>query len=126
RSQASESRRAVPGRDHPHSRERSGCFLEAHRTARERIRRMSLAPRPGVREPEQLRGLSRAEPLSTRDLIRALLVNLGEDPDRQGLLRTPERVESSLAELTQGRAQTVESVVGDGVFEEDCSEMVLV
>ena len=64
--------------------------------------------------------------MSTRDLIRALLVNLGEDPDRQGLLRTPERVESSLAELTQGRAQTVESVVGDGVFEEDCSEMVLV
>ena len=64
--------------------------------------------------------------MSTRDLIRALLVNLGEDPDRQGLLRTPERVESSLAELTQGRAQTVEEVVGDGVFEEDCSEMVLV
>jgi GTP cyclohydrolase I len=64
--------------------------------------------------------------LSTRDLIRALLVNLGEDPDRQGLLRTPERVEGSLAELTQGRTQTVGEVVGEGVFEEDCSEMVLV
>jgi len=64
--------------------------------------------------------------LNTRDLIRALLVNLGEDPDRQGLLRTPERVEHSLAELTQGRTQTVDDVVGEGVFQEDCSEMVLV
>ena len=64
--------------------------------------------------------------MSTSDLIRQLLINLGEDPGRQGLLRTPERVERSLVELTQGQNQTVEEVVGKGVFEEDCSEMVLV
>jgi len=64
--------------------------------------------------------------VSTSDLIRQLLINLGEDPGRQGLLRTPERVERSLVELTQGQHQTVEEVVGKGVFEEDCSEMVLV
>jgi len=64
--------------------------------------------------------------LSTQELIRRLLVNLGEDPSREGLLRTPERVESSFAEMTQGQQQTVEEVVGHGVFEEDCSEMVLV
>jgi GTP cyclohydrolase I len=64
--------------------------------------------------------------LNTRDLIRDLLVNLGENPEREGLLRTPERVESSFAEMTQGQKQTVEEVVGHGVFEEDCSEMVIV
>jgi len=64
--------------------------------------------------------------LSTQDLIRHLLVNLGEDPLREGLVRTPQRVEDALRELTQGQKQTVEEVVGEGVFEEDCSEMVLV
>lgn len=64
--------------------------------------------------------------MKTADLVRQLLVNLGEDATRDGLKRTPERVERALAQLTQGRTQTVEDVVGDGVFEEDCSEMVLV
>lgn len=64
--------------------------------------------------------------MSTKDLIRQLLVNLGEDPTREGLLRTPERVERSLADLVGGASQTVEEVVGHGVFEEDCSEMVIV
>jgi GTP cyclohydrolase I len=64
--------------------------------------------------------------LSTADLVRSLLVNLGEDPSREGLQRTPERVERALAEMTQGSRQSVEEVVGSGVFEEDCSEMVLV
>ena len=60
------------------------------------------------------------------ELVRELLRNLGEDPARPGLVRTPERVERSLAELTSGSRQTVEEVVGEGVFEEECSEMVLV
>ena len=64
--------------------------------------------------------------MSTADLVRSLLVNLGEDPSREGLQRTPERVERALAEMTQGSRQSVEEVVGSGVFEEDCSEMVLV
>jgi GTP cyclohydrolase IA len=64
--------------------------------------------------------------LSTQELIRRLLVNLGEDPQREGLVRTPQRVEDALREMTQGQEQTVEEVVGQGVFEEECSEMVLV
>ena len=58
--------------------------------------------------------------------MRELLVRLGEDPEREGLQRTPDRVSRSLAELTRGYEQTVEEVVGKGVFEEDCSEMVIV
>jgi len=60
------------------------------------------------------------------DLVRGMLAELGEDPARQGLLRTPERVAKSLAELTSGSTQTVAEVVGEGVFDEDCSEMVVV
>jgi len=87
---------------------------------------MSTPPRPGVREPDPPRAAPRAGETSTQDLIRRLLVNLGEDPAREGLLRTPQRVEESLREMTQGQHQSVEEVVGEGVFEEDCSEMVIV
>ena len=59
-------------------------------------------------------------------LIRELLTRLGEDPDREGLLRTPERVERSMAGLTAGYTQTPADVIGEGIFHEDCSEMVLV
>lgn len=71
-------------------------------------------------------GSTSTQALSTEALIRQLLQNLGEDPGREGLLRTPERVARSFAELTQGRTQTVQQAVGEGVFHEDCSEMVLV
>ncbi len=64
--------------------------------------------------------------MSTEDLIKSLLQRIGEDPQREGLVRTPGRVERSLGELTQGYGQTVEEVVGSGVFHEDCSELVLV
>ena len=64
--------------------------------------------------------------MSTAELIRRLLVNLGENPDREGLSRTPQRVAEALAEMTQGQRQTVEEAVGHGVFEEDCSEMIIV
>jgi GTP cyclohydrolase I len=59
-------------------------------------------------------------------LIEQLLPRLDDDSSREGLARTPERVQRSLEELTRGRTQTVEEVVGQGVFQEDCSEMVLV
>jgi GTP cyclohydrolase I len=67
-----------------------------------------------------------APPTSTEELVRRLLENLGEDPTREGLVRTPDRVARSLAELTQGRTQTLAEAVGEGVFLEDCSEMVVV
>lgn len=59
-------------------------------------------------------------------LVRSLLVGLGEDPERQGLLKTPERVEASLRFLTRGYAQTVEDAVGDALFEEEHESMILV
>ena len=66
------------------------------------------------------------ELLKRRDIIEGLLNSIGEDPEREGLQRTPERVAKSLEELTQGCDQRLEDVVGQGVFNEECSEMVIV
>ena len=59
-------------------------------------------------------------------LIENLLWRLGEDPTRDGLIRTPERVARSLAFLTGGYAQDVHEVLNGAVFEEPYSEMVVV
>ena len=58
--------------------------------------------------------------------VRALLCHVGEDPRREGLSRTPERVAASLAYLTGGYGRDVRDVAGDAVFAEEYSEMVLV
>ena len=57
---------------------------------------------------------------------RQQLELLGEDPEREGLLRTPERVATSLAWLTRGYAMSVDQVVGDAVFEESTQNMIVV
>lgn len=64
------------------------------------------------------------EPLS--DLVRRILLAIGEDPARDGLIKTPERVEDSLRFLTQGYGQTVVDAVGDAVFEETHQSMIMV
>jgi len=58
--------------------------------------------------------------------VRAILAGLGEDPDRPGLAKTPERVEASLRWLTSGYGRTVEDAVGDALFEEEHESMILV
>jgi GTP cyclohydrolase IA len=65
-------------------------------------------------------------PPEYRDLVREQLRLLGEDPDRPGLLRTPDRVEQSMRWLTRGYELRVEDVIGDAIFEEDHHNMVLV
>jgi len=61
-----------------------------------------------------------------RQAIRTILRDIGEDPDRLGLLKTPARVETALRFLTQGYDLSVQDVVGEGVFEEEHEEMILV
>ncbi|MBW3629266.1 MAG: GTP cyclohydrolase I FolE [Gemmatimonadetes bacterium] len=63
---------------------------------------------------------------SFEELIREQLRRLGEDPSRDGLLRTPERVEKSLRWLTRGQEGTVEDAIGDAIFDEDHHNMVIV
>ncbi len=59
-------------------------------------------------------------------LIRELLLRLGENPDREGLVRTPERVERSLQFLTQGYREEIEKLFAQARFSEPYDEMVLV
>jgi GTP cyclohydrolase IA len=61
-----------------------------------------------------------------QELVREMLVRLGEDPTRQGLLKTPERVEKSMTWLTRGYGLSVEAVLGDALFDEDHHHMVIV
>ena len=61
-----------------------------------------------------------------RTLVRDLLLEVGEDPGRGGLLRTPERVEKSLRWLTRGYEMSVEDAIRGAVFEEDHHNMVIV
>jgi len=65
-------------------------------------------------------------PKDMNDLIRSLLVQLGEDPEREGLRRTPERVAEAWRFLTQGYSHDVEETLNGAVFREDYREMVLV
>ncbi len=60
------------------------------------------------------------------DLVESLLVELGEDPSRQGLRGTPNRVSRALRELTDGYGASVSQVIAGAVFDQDYDEMVLV
>lgn len=60
------------------------------------------------------------------ELVREQLRQLGEDPSREGLLKTPERVEKSLKWLTRGYHLDVNEVIGDAIFDEDHHNMVIV
>jgi GTP cyclohydrolase I len=63
---------------------------------------------------------------STKQLYAEILTRVGEDPARDGLLRTPERMEKSMAFLTQGYKQSVEEVLHQALFDVDYDEMVIV
>ena len=63
---------------------------------------------------------------STQDLYRELISRLGEDPNRDGLLRTPERMEKSMEYLTRGYQQTIGEVLHEALFDVDYDEMVIV
>ncbi len=58
--------------------------------------------------------------------VREILELLGEDPQREGLLKTPERVAKSLQFLTQGYAQNGTQIIQSAIFDEKYQQMVLV
>ena len=63
---------------------------------------------------------------SMQQVYAEILTRVGEDPARNGLLRTPERMEKSMAFLTQGYKQSVETVLHQALFDVDYDEMVIV
>lgn len=57
---------------------------------------------------------------------KEILALLGENPDREGLLKTPMRVAKAMQTLTRGYFQDAKKVITDAIFEEHCSQMVIV
>ncbi|XP_072933830.1 GTP cyclohydrolase 1 isoform X1 [Epargyreus clarus] len=57
---------------------------------------------------------------------KLLLTGLGEDPERQGLLKTPERAAKAMLFFTKGYDQSLEEVLNNAIFDEDTDEMVVV
>lgn len=58
--------------------------------------------------------------------VRTLLIGLGENPDREGLLDTPKRVVKALQFLTKGYHESLDELLNGAVFTEDANEMVLI
>ena len=63
---------------------------------------------------------------SIENLTQNLLKNIGEDPEREGLLRTPHRVAKSWEYFSEGYRLNIDDIINNAVFKEDCSEMVVV
>jgi GTP cyclohydrolase I len=95
--------------------------------------REQIKPSPRPPRPDGVRGESPVSPVSPAaaaipfdTLVRELLRQLGEDPDREGLRATPARVEASLKWLTRGSAMAVEDVIGDALYDEKHENMICV
>ena len=82
-----------------------------------------MKPVTAVKKINESSALSSA---STQDLLREILLRLGEDPTRDGLLRTPERMQKSLEYLTKGYEQDPDKVLQGALFDVPYDEMVIV
>ena len=65
-------------------------------------------------------------PIIVEDHFRAIIESIGENPEREGLLRTPQRAAKAMEFLTQGYEQDVAEIVNDATFLSDNDEMVIV
>ncbi len=63
--------------------------------------------------------------LKMEEHVREILKAIGEDPEREGLLRTPERVSESLKFLTSGYREDIDKIMGNAIFEEEYDEMII-
>jgi GTP cyclohydrolase IA len=84
--------------------------------------------RPGevpAKVAQEAAGVPLAE-ANMRQIYAEMLTRIGEDPARDGLLRTPERMEKSMAFLTQGYTTSIEQVLHQALFDVDYDEMVIV
>lgn len=64
-------------------------------------------------------------PVLTEEAVRTILRHIGEDPDREGLVRTPARVRRSFEFLTRGYGQDPKAAINGALFTEDYQEMIL-
>ncbi len=82
----------------------------------------SLLPSLSIQDADLIK--PSADPIE--DLTRGLLREVGEDPDREGLIRTPKRVARAWRFLTRGYDQDIKAIINQAIFEEEIDEMVVV
>jgi GTP cyclohydrolase I len=90
------------------------------------IATMRLAKEPLKNESEELSRPTGLEAVSTEDIYREILRRFDEDPTRDGLIRTPERVEKAMTFLTKGYHQDPTTILRGALFDVDYDEMVIV
>ncbi len=68
---------------------------------------------------------AKVSPADMADAVRTLIVGVNENPDLEGLLKTPDRVSKAMQFLTSGYHQSLEELINGAVFDEGHNEMVL-
>ena len=59
------------------------------------------------------------------ELVRELLIEIGEDPDREGLIKTPERYAKAMEFLTKGYSENAETIINNAVFSSEANNMII-
>ncbi len=77
-------------------------------------------------QASQIQAASEAAKEKMMEAVYTMLESVGEDPEREGLLKTPKRVAEAMQFLTQGYNQSLEKIVNGAIFDEGHNEMVLV
>jgi len=86
-----------------------------------------MKPKSAVKMPSAVEMMPRhANDESLADLMQKVLNKIGENPEREGLVRTPQRAEKALRFLTSGYETDLNSIVNGALFDEACDDMVVV
>ena len=59
------------------------------------------------------------------ELVRELLIEIGEDPDREGLIKTPERYAKAMEFLTKGYSENAETIINNAIFSSEANNMII-
>jgi len=106
------------GKHHHHTADDDDLDHHEHTTLSEIVNGKKIREKGAVESPERLETMQVA--------VKTILENMGEDPTREGLEKTPLRMAKAMLFFTQGYEQSIDDVIGGAIFNEDHNEMVVV